>query len=764
MAKRQKFSLKIGDDGEISVTDSQHPEENKRKVSLGGTVVSQENCKLSFVPERNLFEDLDQCLTKFNEDITKMGLKSVNTDQVIALSTTLIQTHTATILKSLEHSNQINDEIIENIRATSNYATEQLKKMSTAYLRLNEFRKNNLFVEPKEISLLLKWRSKCHASTDLPSHRLVPSTFQFVPISKTLSAILSQPDFQEMYTKYNLHEKHQCSDDIYIDFCCGSTFKNKPIFADKNVVQIQIGMDDFEICSPLKSAATKHKICGIYMQIRNLPKQYVAKIDNIYLVALVSSEDLKSDKILNDVMEIIVEDLRVLENVGFWTDDGKHWKAVLINISSDNLGANTVLGFSKGFNANYYCRVCEMERSECQRTTFELKDKLRTKTSYQEHVLLADGKHSLTDTKGIRMKCVLNELDNFDIFENISLDIMHDIFEGIIFFFLHAFFEKCISKQIINETNIIVKLRDFNYGPLFESKIPSILNLGKPNLGQNASQAYCLMLHLPFIFYEFKNQLGSQLWTTLEAILQIVQIMMSNKITESNLILLEKRIETFLNGMLELDKNLIPKAHLITHYPGAIRRVGPLKHMWMCRFECKHKFFTDAARQTNNFININLTLAMKHQKEISQKKFSIQDEIVEAKRVVLFRDCAEFSKYEIFLMSMEVNFDQLMVLPFLHFNNYVYRAGLVLVENFIIYNILFVLKSQKNYFFLCETYELKGFESSLNSIEIQPYSPEPQLAYIAHSELFNFQSFSKKICKEKLYVIAENLNVFDPTK
>lgn len=41
--------------------------------------------------------------------------------------------------------------------------------------------------------------------------------------------------------------------------------------------------------------------------------------------------------------------------------------------------------------------------------------------------------------------------------------------------------------------------------------------------------------------------------------------------------------------------------------------VGPLVTLWTMRFEAKHSFFKQVVRHTNNFRNINLTLATKHQ-------------------------------------------------------------------------------------------------------------------------------------------------------
>lgn len=629
---------------------------------------------------------------------------------------------------------------------------------------MGQFRQNALFVEPKEVTLALKWQTKVKTDSDLPNHRLIPSTCQFVSIRETLRAIFSQPDFQMMYTKYNLEEKHRCERGIYFDFCCGSTFKNKEVFLDPNVIQLQIFMDDFEVCCAAKSKATKHKMCGIYFQIRNLPHNIVSKINNIFLVALVSSEDLKNDNVLNDVNELIVDELKVLETYGFQTTDGKQWKAVLVNISLDNLGANFLFGFSKGFNAHYYCRICDMHREVCEVTTRELPETLRKKQTHQENVKLMEENATCTlkESVGVRMDCLYNSLENYDIFDNVSLDIMHDLHEGIIPYFLTAFFEHCISNQIETEQNLVRKVRDFTYGQLFQVNKPSLLGLKKTHLGQNASQAYCLIVHLPFIFHYLKEKL-TPIWGTLTELLQCMQIIMSIKITEVDLKRLEQHIQRFLDGLLSLTGKLIPKAHLLTHYVSAIRKVGPLKHMWTMRFECKHQFFTNAAKLTYNFNNLKKTVAYKHQEQICLKKYSIQNVIEESKQITLFRDHCDFAMYEHFLSSVHKNieFDCLFLVPFFKFNNYTYKKGLVLIENFLVYDIICVLKWHNDYYFLCEIFENKKFENCFNSIEIEAYSPEKQLALIKHSELHNMQSFSKIVCEKKTFIIAENLTVFN---
>lgn len=71
--------------------------------------------------------------------------------------------------------------------------------------------------------------------------------------------------------------------------------------------------------------------------------------------------------------------------------------------------------------------------------------------------------------------------------------------------------------------------------------------------------------------------------------------------------------------MLELSPGeaLKPKHHYLEHYPHLIRCFGPLVGIWTTRFEAKHSYFKRVARHTNNFKNIALSLANKHQHLIS---------------------------------------------------------------------------------------------------------------------------------------------------
>lgn len=198
----KKLKLEFGSDGEFFVTEKNDEEKQKRKVPLGGDIFVSESNKLHFVPS-NRFEEFDQFFENFVGETTKMNVTAVNMDKIIKIAKQIIETQTKSILNSLKIENQSNDEIVETINQASQQMIKQFETISTSKKRLQKFQKNELFVEPKEISLALKWQTKISSDNDLPSHNLITSTCQYVSIRKTLSAIFSQSDFRTMYTIYN---------------------------------------------------------------------------------------------------------------------------------------------------------------------------------------------------------------------------------------------------------------------------------------------------------------------------------------------------------------------------------------------------------------------------------------------------------------------------------------------------------------------------------------------------------------------------------
>jgi hypothetical protein len=95
-------------------------------------------------------------------------------------------------------------------------------------------------------------------------------------------------------------------------------------------------------------------------------------------------------------------------------------------VLGDNLGLNEILGFVKSFTANHPCRVCKISREKLIIDERPDSSMRRNESNYNEDVLLNNPK--LT---GVKERCVFDQIPSFNVYDDISVDIMHDLFEGI---------------------------------------------------------------------------------------------------------------------------------------------------------------------------------------------------------------------------------------------------------------------------------------------------------------------------------------------
>lgn len=506
----------------------------------------------------------------------------------------------------------------------------KLSKFSTVYKRNRKYNNNPLFVSPQEKAIGTRWEMIPDKENSKSTPRLIQSSFQYVSIIETIRSLFLREDFKRAFQYNNIEKNHSCKSGEYTDFCCGNVFKNNELYQKHpNSLQIQIATDDFEVCNPLSSKASVHKICAVYFVIRNMPN--LSNVKNINLICLCNSNDLKSKQTdFNNLWKIIVEEIKYLEEIGINVNDSLNVKGTLVNVSFDNLGGNCCFGFVECFNATYYCRICEFSNEECQLMCAESEGKRRTIEGYNNHMTIIEtsSKVDYKESYGLKRYCTLNDLKYFHIMRNQSVDIMHDLNEGAIPFVLRYLFKNCLAKKLFDDENTLVKtLQYFDYGYLKKKNVPSHLCMEKHNLNQTAAQSLVLFQHIPFILFRHREKL-QDIWICIQSLLKIVQIVYSLKLTEKDLQNLELCVSEFLKNMkLKFNVNFTPKLHFLTHYASIIREMRPLKHMSMMRFESKHKTFKDFGKKNNNFLNINKSLAMKHQQLMSRCGMSYDQQI-----------------------------------------------------------------------------------------------------------------------------------------
>lgn len=219
---------------------------------------------------------------------------------------------------------------------------------------------------------------------------LISNTFQYIPISKTLKSLFRRPDFSAAYKQYNYNKQskdaHICAPGVYKSFCCGKTFKSSDLYQNYPAsLQLHIASDDFQPTNPLLSKGSVYKICAIYFTVQNVPHRILSKSENIFLVSLCFSDDLKTKEAdFNDIWNLIVKDISYLESSGINIDlSVPNLKGSLALLSFDNLGAHTSLGFAGSLTSKHPCRICECEKSEVKQLTRSDTTKYRNQNVYE---------------------------------------------------------------------------------------------------------------------------------------------------------------------------------------------------------------------------------------------------------------------------------------------------------------------------------------------------------------------------------------------
>jgi hypothetical protein len=339
---------------------------------------------------------------------------------------------------------------------------------------------------------------------------------------------------------------------------------------------------------------------------------------NIHLVALFHSEDLKKYG-FDPILQPLVHDLKVLETQGIQVPfSDTPLKGSVIQVTGDNLAIHGLFGMVESFSATYCFRFCLTDKTRLQ-SVFSEDDPdliLRTKELYSEHCNAMAQNPTLVHSFGVKRTCPLNALQYFHSSDNYAVDIMHDLLEGVVQYELKLLFQYLV-KDYISLNALSQRIQSFNYGYSERKNRPSgvKVNDDSNDLGLNAIQSWCLLRNTPLIFGDLVDQNNSY-WNVIMLLIQIVNIVFSPVITDGMTYYLKHLISDHhkLFKLVFTDKRLIPKHHLMIHYPRCIRKIGPLIHVWCMRFEGKHNFFK---RSVKSFKNLTKTLVKKHQHQLA---------------------------------------------------------------------------------------------------------------------------------------------------
>ena len=494
-----------------------------------------------------------------------------------------------------------------NVSKFQNYIKTVFSEISSEYKLIQLYQKKKLIVLPEK--KFLSQRPDVTYAGGLTISKDV--TYTYISIIDTFDLFLQREEMCHYLMKYTTTLK---TNKIFMsNVVQGSLWEKKieNINADFIIPYI-VFYDDFESGNALGSHAGIHKIGGFYTSFLNLPPQLSSKLENIFLILLCHSSDIKKYGFAEILKQLII-DIKILEEKGIKiTIKGETFtiKFILTLISGDNLGLHSILGFNESFMSNYFCRFCIDSKEKLLRCTKISDFEPRTKDNYENDLLKCNP--SIT---GIKNKCVISEIESFHVIDNKFVDLMHDILEGVGPLVVSFVLKKLIQTTSLNLNFLNEKIRYFTYGKASDSSVPTISSdfMTKNTLKMSASEFLTFVKILSLIVGPVINE-NNKYWNLFIHLREIVSIVTQFSITRDITYYLQTVIEEMLQMYVHLtNQTLIPKMHFLLHYPEIMRAIGPLRNVWCMRFEAHHKLLKEIAKVCFNRKNLTWSLAIRYQ-------------------------------------------------------------------------------------------------------------------------------------------------------
>ncbi|KAJ1528970.1 hypothetical protein ONE63_007337 [Megalurothrips usitatus] len=486
------------------------------------------------------------------------------------------------------------------------------ESLTSTHLRQKYFKSNFVNLEPQEISL----------DNDKEDGEVV----YYVSVRKTLEFLLEDPSVKQQVLESFVRE--DTDEEVYRDYFDGEISKQSS--KGKEELALMLFQDGFKAAkNPIGSAANESKFVSTYFVLGNLKPENRTKIDSINLAFLFKESLLRdTDYGLQKCFKPLIDDLKDLTTSGLKFNN-RIVPVRVQHISGDSLGAHTIGGFIESFSGNYICRFCEITHDEFHECPFLVKP-LRTKDDYNdalEELSAMRVYHKKTENRrGLKRDSPFNEIPGFHVADpRLPPCIAHDLFEnGVVSCDLKLMIIYFVKEKWFTFKKLGRMIKNFNYqgqdmnnkpAPVPEAKDKK----SKLKLGGHAVQNWYLLRLFPLIIESCLKDPSDKVWQLFLKLKLLVELVCSPVFKSDDLKKLEALTESYMKEREEVlpGAKVKPKYHYLTHYAQMIRLFGPLIYVWTMRFEAKHQFFKRVMRACNNFINIGLTMALRHQKWFS---------------------------------------------------------------------------------------------------------------------------------------------------
>ena len=454
-----------------------------------------------------------------------------------------------------------------------------------------------------------------------------PETYQYVSIKSSLKNLLED----ETYMHQKKTNPYKAEEEVVKDVRDGSNFRNNPYFANNpDSVPLLLFQDELEVCNPIGSGKSKHKVNVTYYTTLDVQSAYRSRVKSLQLVSLVLSKNWKKHgnakcnaELLTDILELESKGIEV--NI----PDKKVVKAALCYIVGDNLGLAQLAEFSACFSSGNICRVCHAEYKDvCQKHLIYANVEegfhpdIFTEESYNSYADIAEenGQASPETTMGIKGHCIFNKLQSFHCVTGMPPCLGHDFYEGVFSYDVQHLLDYLINKEkLISMENFNRKLQDFKMNRRDSKNRPNMFKTRKKNSkyeGSAGSLRVLSRIMTPLLHDVLEESKAGKMLIKLAEVSEIITA------PKLSCFELEVIMPEMLNEYLDLRISAIedlgmpnprPKHHMLSHYSENYIKYGPLIIVWGMRFESKHVYFKTVIKAAKNFKNVAMTCASRHQ-------------------------------------------------------------------------------------------------------------------------------------------------------
>lgn len=271
----------------------------------------EESEKDSSIINVNLNSNHDLCIGELLKELNDIKMKHNDKNKMFRILDSIVKRTSMISSNLIKGRNGMNS--LQAMNAATDYICNEIDAFKSRFMRQKKMSSNPLYVHPSERAVGVRVEMQLDKVTGEEMPCLIQSSLQYISIIESLKSFFANSDNRKTYFQHQ--ESHCCDENIFGCFRCGNVFQNSVFFQNNpNAIQIEIATDDVEICNALGSKSNVHKVCAVYLIIKNLPSKYLSRLQNIYLIALCNADDLKTKTTdFNNILELIVSEVKYLE-------------------------------------------------------------------------------------------------------------------------------------------------------------------------------------------------------------------------------------------------------------------------------------------------------------------------------------------------------------------------------------------------------------------------------------------------------------------